>query len=135
MSFGFGIGDFKAVAEVVIKVIDRVKSSPDQIKNTRQDVEAISAFIESEETNCLNGAMSPAERAQIQESLESCKGIVQDLQSELSKFGEASHVDKGIRAKFKRSMYVHSNLLASTLQDSYSARKTAREATAEVLLC
>ncbi|THY18268.1 hypothetical protein D6D00_08173 [Aureobasidium pullulans] len=104
MSFGFGIGDFKAVAEVVIKVIDRVKSSPDQIKNTRQDVEAISAFIESEETNCLNGAMSPAERAQIQESLESCKGIVQDLQSELSKFGEASHVDKGIRAKFKRSI-------------------------------
>ncbi|THY00537.1 hypothetical protein D6D03_06447 [Aureobasidium pullulans] len=104
MSFGFGIGDLKAVAEVVIKVIDRVKSSPDQIKNTRQDVEAISAFIESEETNCLNGAMSPAERAQIQESLESCKGIVQDLQSELSKFGEASHVDKGIRAKFKRSI-------------------------------
>lgn len=67
--------------------------------------------------------MSPAERAQIQKSLESCKGIVQDLQSELSKFGEASHVDKGIRAKLKRSVYVHFNLLASTSQDSYSARR------------
>ncbi|THW80736.1 hypothetical protein D6D17_09829, partial [Aureobasidium pullulans] len=74
------------------------------LTTTVPSVEAISAFIESEETNCLNGAMSPAERAQIQESLESCKGIVQDLQFELSKFGEASHVDKGIRAKFKRSI-------------------------------
>jgi len=37
MSFGFGIGDCIAVAEVVKKIHDRVKDSPDQIKNTRQE--------------------------------------------------------------------------------------------------
>ncbi|THZ70148.1 hypothetical protein D6C85_06169 [Aureobasidium pullulans] len=110
MSFGFGIGDCIAVIEVVKKIHDRVKDSPDQIKNTRQDVEAISAFIKREETSRLNGITDPLNRARIHDSLASCKRIVQGLQSDLNKFKEVESGGKGLRMKLKQSVYVLFNV-------------------------
>ncbi|THX09940.1 hypothetical protein D6D13_05708 [Aureobasidium pullulans] len=110
MSFGVGIGDFKAVAEVVKKVIDRVKDSPDQIKNTRQDIEAVSAFIKREDTSRLNGVTDPLDRARIHETLAFCERIVQGVQSELSRFKDVESGGEGLWMMLKQLVYVLSNV-------------------------
>ncbi|THZ15898.1 hypothetical protein D6C90_10044 [Aureobasidium pullulans] len=112
MSFGFSIGDFLAAVELGKKFWDRVQDSPIQIKNTREDVETISAFIQAEQTRRLDGVKDPFDRARIEKSLDVCRRIVQDLQSELNKFADVGSAEKSFRAKLKQSMYV-SSLLTS----------------------
>ncbi|THW96521.1 hypothetical protein D6D15_00923 [Aureobasidium pullulans] len=116
MSFGVGIGDFKAVAEVVKKVIDRVKDSPDQIKNTRQDIEAVSAFIKREDTSRLNGVTDPLDRARIHETLAFCERIVQGVQSELSRFKDVQSGGEGLWMMLKQLVYVLSNVFDQRLK-------------------
>ncbi|THZ84287.1 hypothetical protein D6C84_04263 [Aureobasidium pullulans] len=104
MSFGFSIGDFLAAVELGKKFWDRVQDSPIQIKNTREDVETISAFIQAEQTRRLDGVKDPFDRARIEKSLDVCRRIVQDLQSELNKFADVGSADKSFRAKLKQSI-------------------------------
>jgi hypothetical protein len=37
MSFGFGVGDFIAVAEVTKKICDRFNKSPEYMKDAREE--------------------------------------------------------------------------------------------------
>ncbi|THW29208.1 hypothetical protein D6D23_01269 [Aureobasidium pullulans] len=105
MSFGFSIGDFLAAVELGKKFWDRVQDSPVQIKNTREDVETISVFIQAEQTRRLDGVKDPFDRARIEKSLDVCRRIVQDLQSELNKFADVGSADKSFRAKLKQSIW------------------------------
>ncbi|THZ96069.1 hypothetical protein D6C82_07302, partial [Aureobasidium pullulans] len=104
MSFGFSVGDFLAAVELGKKFWDRVQDSPIQIKNTREDVETISAFIQAEQTRRLDSVKDPFDRARIEKSLDVCRRIVQDLQSELNKFADVGSADKSFRAKLKQSI-------------------------------
>ncbi|KAG9846414.1 hypothetical protein KCU98_g7179, partial [Aureobasidium melanogenum] len=73
MSFGFGVGDFLAVAETSKKIWDQFKNSPSYVKDARQELEAIASFIQNEEARRLPKISDPVERARVKELFETCK--------------------------------------------------------------
>ncbi|KAH0372585.1 hypothetical protein KCU65_g1180, partial [Aureobasidium melanogenum] len=124
MSFGFGVGDFLAVAEISKKIWDRFEKSPSYLKDARQDLENIASFIQYEELIRISSILDAAERARVQKLFEICKQHVQESRTALADYKEMESKDKGSRTRLEQFV----QRLAYDEQDMARARSRIRDA-------
>ena len=135
MSFGYAVGDFLAVIKAVKFISDKIKKSPSQVKDARDEyvtlhslyhsgdetsfnlvtcsLANISGFIQEEEANRTNHISDPVEKARIQGLFQTCRDLVKKTNDALDRFEDLVSVNKkskGAWAKLVRFTYVQPNL-------------------------
>ncbi|ETS74723.1 hypothetical protein PFICI_13207 [Pestalotiopsis fici W106-1] len=102
MSFGFSVGDFLAVLELANRVRKGFLGAPKEFKAISDNVRDLSIVLQDAEAN--TDKLAPAQLQEYQDTLQSCKGLLLEIDSVLQKYCTITEVGKiGVRRTLKRT--------------------------------
>ncbi|KAI0544207.1 ankyrin repeat-containing domain protein [Xylaria curta] len=105
MSFGFSIGDFLAVYELVDKIYKDFADAPKQFQQISQELKCLKDAIRPIEALSSERDLSLNQRESLANILQNCKEILRDTQRTVNEYRESlepERVHSGIRKKVKR---------------------------------
>ncbi len=97
MSFGFGIGDFLALLELVNRVRKDFIGAPDAFKAISDDVRAFSIVLQDAEVN--SSQLSDIQLQRLNSVFQGCKSLLEELDATLQRYSEISGTNKRDIAK------------------------------------
>ncbi|RPB18679.1 hypothetical protein L211DRAFT_796001 [Terfezia boudieri ATCC MYA-4762] len=72
----FGIGDFLAVSNLVLKVYNEYKDAPENFRNLSNEIKSLHIIIDGQ---FQDKTLNPNEEMQLQEILQGCTNVLEDL--------------------------------------------------------
>ncbi|RSM08732.1 hypothetical protein CEP52_004457 [Fusarium oligoseptatum] len=103
MSFGFGVGDFIAVLELVNKVRKDFQSAPSQFEDISNQVRSLSIVLSDVDVTVSELELDPYQRNDLQHVISSCRDVLERLEDTLDKYRDL-HADKGrLGSRVKRA--------------------------------
>ncbi|PQE05169.1 Ankyrin repeat-containing domain protein [Rutstroemia sp. NJR-2017a BVV2] len=88
MSFGFSIGDFIAVIELVKKIRKEFVDAPSQFKDVFDEVRRLSIVLQDIEVILPEPNLYTQQSAELKEITDGCVRVLENLQRTLNKYGE-----------------------------------------------
>ncbi|KAL2671363.1 hypothetical protein Neosp_013948 [[Neocosmospora] mangrovei] len=86
MSFGFGVGDFIAVLELVNKARKDFQSAPSQFQDISNEVRSLSIVLSDVEVSVSESELDAWQRADLQAIVSSCRDVLEALEDTLDKY-------------------------------------------------
>ncbi|RSL80077.1 hypothetical protein CEP51_006860 [Fusarium floridanum] len=103
MSFGFGVGDFIAVLELVNKIRKDFQSAPSQFEDISNEVRSLSIVLSDVDVTVSELELDPYQRNDLQHVISSCRDVLERLEDTLDKYRDL-HADKGrLGSRVKRA--------------------------------
>ncbi|RSL90156.1 hypothetical protein CDV31_015738 [Fusarium ambrosium] len=94
MTFGFGVGDFIAVLELVNKVRKDFQSAPSQFEDISNEVRSLSIVLSDVDVTVSELELDPYQRNDLQHVISSCRDVLERLEDTLDKYTDL-HAEKG----------------------------------------
>ena len=104
MSFGGSVGDLVAIAEFTVKVCKAYKGAPSDYQNIAKDVVPFQSLINRATVHSKSTTLGGDDQQQGQETLESCRILLEDLNLLVEKYKSLASTNK--RLFFKRLKFI-----------------------------
>lgn len=85
MSLGFGVGDFLAVTELILRVHNSCKNAPEQFSQLRSQTDSLSDALQRVQGSLPSSARSTSGDAELLNIVEGFKPLLKELNSLLAK--------------------------------------------------
>ena len=106
MSFGFGVGDFLAVAKLANDIWQKLHDSVGQFADIRDEVKGYSSLLYSVSKTVSNQYLAPEQAEGLDASARACRSVLEDLQKLVDKYrrltSEAHGLTANVRQKAKK---------------------------------
>ncbi|RSM12118.1 hypothetical protein CEP52_002630 [Fusarium oligoseptatum] len=80
MSFGFGIGDFLAVAQLAHKIRKDFNGAPSQFKSLSEETKLLSIVLQDVDVKVDESDLTPQQESNLEQAISTCKAVLDDLQ-------------------------------------------------------
>ena len=101
MSFGFGVGDFLAVAKLAHGIWEKTHSV-DQFEAIRNEVAGLSSLLDEVSETFLRQKLAPKQAQGLAASAQACRSVLEDLQKLVDKYGGFTNEARGLTANIRR---------------------------------
>lgn len=132
MSFGYGVGDVVALAELSWTIYKSCKEAPSSFENLSQEVLSLHAVLKEAEDNLSGHVLSQAQQAGLEIVMNGCRSVLDDLQTLVKKYESLGSRSKRTWDRLRWSSNdipeLRSRLISSTtlftafLKSAYSSR-------------
>ncbi|KAI8712989.1 NACHT domain-containing protein [Fusarium sp. LHS14.1] len=102
MSFGFGVGDFIAVLELVNKVRKDFQSAPSQFQDISNEVKSLSIVLSDVEVTVSETELDEFQRLDLQHLVSSCRDVLETLEETLGKYRDLHPGNGKLRSRGKK---------------------------------
>ncbi|EEU34254.1 uncharacterized protein NECHADRAFT_85540 [Fusarium vanettenii 77-13-4] len=99
MSFGFGVGDFIAVLELVNKVRKDFRSAPSQFEDISKEVRSLSIVLSDVEVTASETELDAYQRSDLQHLVSSCQDVLETLEETLDKYRDLHSGNGKLRSR------------------------------------
>ena len=89
MSFGYGVGDFLAVAKLAFRVYTAYKDyqdAPEDFRNISDEIKSLNIIVDRHKDGFQDTALNPDEEAQLREILQGCINVLGDFDGLRTKY-------------------------------------------------
>ncbi|KAL6354415.1 hypothetical protein LRP88_11746 [Fusarium phalaenopsidis] len=102
MSFGFGVGDFIAVLELVNKVRKDFQSAPSQFEDISNEVRSLSILLSDVDITVSETELDAYQRSDLQHLVRSCRDVLETLEETLDQYRDLNSGNGKLRSRVKR---------------------------------
>ena len=106
MSFGFGVGDFLAVAKLTHEIWQKLQDSVDQFATIHDEIVVYSLLLDTVSNSVPKQNLSPKQAQGLNASAHACGRVLEDLQKLVDKYSRLTNKAHGltanVRQKFKK---------------------------------
>ena len=102
MSFGFGVGDFLAVAKLANDIWQKLHDSVGQFANIRDELKGYSSLLYSVSKIVSNQYLAPEQAAGLDASARACRSVLEDLQKLIDKYRRLTNEAHGLAENFRQ---------------------------------
>ena len=103
MSFGYGVGDFLAVAELAHDIWQKLQDSVDQFAAIRDEVAGLSSLLDAISKTVSNHNLAPKQAQGLAASAQACRSVLEDLQKLVLKYRSFTNEDSGLIANIRKT--------------------------------
>lgn len=103
MSFGFGVGDFLAVAKLANDVWQKLHDSVDQFAAIRNEVAGLSSLLDEVSKTVSKHNLAPKQAQGLAASGNACRSVLEDLQKLVDKYGGFTNEARGLTANIRKT--------------------------------
>ena len=102
MSFGFGVGDFLAVAKLANDIWQKLHDSVGQFADIRDEVKGYSSLLYSVSKTISNQYLAPEQAEGLDASARACRSVLEDLQKLVDKYRRLTNEAHGLTANVRQ---------------------------------
>ena len=102
MSFGFGVGDFLAVAKLANDIWQKLHDSVGQFADIRDEVKGYSSLLYSVSTTVSNQYLAPEQADGLDASARACRSVLEDLRKLVDKYRRLTNEAHGLTANVRQ---------------------------------
>ena len=103
MSFGFGVGDFLAVAKLANDIWQKLHDSIEQFAAIRNEVAGLSSLLDDVSKTVSNQNFAPKQAQGLAASGKACRSVLEDLQKLVDKYGGFTNETRGLTASIRKT--------------------------------
>ena len=103
MSFGFGVGDFLAVAKLANEIWEKLQDSVDQFATIRDEIAGYSSLLDTVSKTVSKQKLAPKQAQGLVASAQACRSVLEDLQKLVDKYGGFTHKARGLTANIRKT--------------------------------
>ena len=103
MSFGFGVGDFLAVAKLANDIWQKFHDSVDQSAAIRNEVAGLSSLLDEVSKTVSKHNLAPKQAQGFAASAKACRSVLEDLQKLVDKHGGLTNEARGLTANIRKT--------------------------------
>lgn len=103
MSFGYGVGDFLAVAKLAHGIWQKLQDSVDQFAAIRNEVAGLSSLLDEVSETLLKQILTPKQAQGLAASTQACRSVLEDLQKLVEEYGGFTSEAHGLTAKLRKT--------------------------------
>lgn len=103
MSFGFGVGDFLAVAKLANDIWQKLHDSVDQFSAIRNEVAGLSSLLDEVSKTVPKHNLAPKQAQGLAASGNACRSVLEDLQKLVDKYGGFNNEARGFTANIRKA--------------------------------
>ena len=103
MSFGFGVGDFLAVAKLANDIWQKLHDSADQFAAIRNEVAGLSSLLDEVSKTVSKQNLAPKQAQGLAASGNACRNVLEDLQKLVDKYDGFTNEARGLTANIRKA--------------------------------
>ena len=103
MSFGFGVGDFLAVAKLANDIWQKLHDSVDQFAAIRNEVAGLSSLLDEVSKTVSKQNLAPKQAQGLAASGNACRSVLEDLQKLVDKYDGFTNEARGLTANIRKT--------------------------------
>ena len=103
MSFGFGVGDFLAVASLANDIWQKLHDSVDQFAAIRNEVAGLSSVLDEVSKTVSKHNLAPKQAQGLAASGNACRSVLEDLQKLIDMYGGFTNEARGLAANIRKT--------------------------------
>lgn len=86
MSFGYGVGDFLAVAKLASKVYNVYKDAPADFKNISDEIDSLHIILSQQDRTFKERKLCSKQTQELGKILQGCENVLKDLDKLMSRY-------------------------------------------------
>ena len=103
MSFGFGVGDFLAVAKLANDIWQKLHDSVDQFAALRNELAGLSSLLDEVSKTVSKHNLTPKQAQGLAASAKACRSVLEDLQKLVDEYGGFTNKARSLTANIRKT--------------------------------